>query len=75
MKKQLCMLVIASGLFFVGCGDKKAEKTEEVAKETAAEVLDTAVEEIQKETASEDIETLEKEAQEIDQAIDELDNL
>ena len=67
--KKIVVLVLAASFFLGACIDKKAEAE----KKKEAEV-EQQVENIEKEIDSE-IETLEKEAEEIDSAINELDNL
>jgi len=69
MKKTI--LLIFAMVFIIACVDKKAEEEKKAAEATE---LNEKMEAIDKEI-DEDFESLEKEAEELDNAINELDNL
>lgn len=72
MKKALLVLLVTN-FFFGACVDKKAEQEKKEATELNKQI-EAIDQEIEKET-DQALESLEKESQEIENALNELDNL
>lgn len=68
MKKTI-LAVFAMSLFLMACGNKKEEE-----KKSPSQELNKQIEAVEQEV-NQDVEALEKEAEDIENAINELDNL
>ncbi len=66
--KKTVLAIIAMGFFLIACVDKKAEEEKKAAE------INEQIEAVDKEI-NENFESLEKEGEELDKAINELDNL